>query len=122
MWDLAVDEAGSITFENGQLKKLYNKDATMQSIKLAILTWKGSHKDNPNFGMDWNHVFTNPYNLPFNQLIEMELNSLMASGFDPNIYSFSYVNAEVQDRNVSITCDVVLRNSERMRFTQEVSL
>ena len=122
MWDIKVDDAGSITFDSGEIAIVEDEDAIAQSIKLAILTWKYTHIDNPNFGINWRYIFTNPYGLPIKEVVEMEVNALMSSGFHPDIEKFSFIEVEMEGRELKISGTVVLKNGKTLELAEIVKI
>jgi hypothetical protein len=123
-WDWKVDESGNVEFdENGNIALVHGDDRLAQSIRLGLMCWKGSKLDDPNFGVDWYRVFRNPDNLPIEELIEMEINAFMSSGFEPEIYQFTYITVErTVDREFTFYGRIVKQDGTFTQVEQTVRL
>jgi hypothetical protein len=98
-----VDDAGSVVFDDsGSIELVDKEERIAQSIRLGVLTWKGSHFDDPNFGIDYERIYNNPDDIPIEQVLQMEINSFFASGFDPELISFSFISIERFERDYII--------------------
>lgn len=103
-----VDEAGSIVFGNGGLiETVEGEERIAQSVRLGILTWKGSHFDDPAFGVDYKTIYNNPFDIKIEEVIKMEINTFFASGFDPEIKSFTMMNIERVGRSYIVNGEYV---------------